>query len=185
MAKVTMKEIAQHFNVSVAAVSKAINDCPDISDELKKEIREYARSVNYQLNYLGRSLRISKTNMIGVVVVNLNSPFYSGMLVGITDVMDNSDISVLVFNSNESLEREKKHINTLKQRNADGFLIIPVTKNNEQWLESKDGNDIPSVIINYNLDISEICMGSWTTLFQNGYEIGCSAAKLLIEKLAE
>jgi len=125
MKKITLKQIAKHFNVSTATVSKALNNQPDISDRLKKEISDYAEEVNYRPDYFARSLKGGKTNVIGVVVADLSNPAYNQMLSGITDVMDSAGFNLMFCNSKEDEERENNHIRMLLQKGVDGLLIVP------------------------------------------------------------
>jgi LacI family transcriptional regulator len=73
--KATLKQIAKELNVSVSTVSKALNDSPEISDQTKIKIKEYAKLKNYKPNVIGLNLKNRKTKTIGVIIPNiLNLP---------------------------------------------------------------------------------------------------------------
>lgn len=73
--QVTMKEIAKKLGVSVSTISRALKDSPELHPDTKKRIVEMAKEMNYQPNLLAQSLRISRTNTLGVIVPEITSTF--------------------------------------------------------------------------------------------------------------
>ncbi|NNG10225.1 MAG: LacI family DNA-binding transcriptional regulator, partial [Arenibacter sp.] len=86
MKKITLKEIAQHFSVSVSTVSKAINDSHEISEELKLKIQKFAKENKYRPNKVALSLLQRKTKTIGVVVPNILNYFFTQVFSGIEKI---------------------------------------------------------------------------------------------------
>ena len=70
--KATLKQIAKELHVSVSTVSKALNDSPEISEQTKAKIQEYAKLKNYKPNVIGLNLKNRKTKTIGVIIPNNN-----------------------------------------------------------------------------------------------------------------
>jgi len=142
--QVTMKEIAKKLGVSVSTVSRALKDSPELHPETKKRIVEMAKSMNYQYNLLAQSLRISKSKVLGVIVPELTSHFFSSNISGIQDTAYKRGYNIMICQSNESYEQEKANVRTLVSSQVDGLLISlsRETKNYDHLRELYD-REIP------------------------------------------
>ena len=121
--QITMKDIAKQLGVSVSTVSRALKDSPELHPDTKKKIREAAESMNYQYNLLAQSLRISRSKVLGVIVPELTSHFFSSNISGIQDTAYKRGYNIMICQSNESFEQEKANIKTLLAAQVDGLLI--------------------------------------------------------------
>jgi LacI family transcriptional regulator len=121
--QVTMKEIAKKLGVSVSTVSRALKDSPELHPDTKLRIVEMAKSMNYQYNLLAQSLRISRSKVLGVIVPELTSHFFSSNISGIQDTAYKRGYNIMICQSNESYEQEKANIRTLVSSQVDGLLI--------------------------------------------------------------
>ena len=91
MSKLTLKDIAAHFQVSVSTVSKAINDSHEISEGLKTKIQKFAKDKHYRPNKVAINLRNRSTKNIGVVIPNILNYFFVQVLYGIERVANELD----------------------------------------------------------------------------------------------
>ncbi|ERM84731.1 LacI family transcriptional regulator [Rhodonellum psychrophilum GCM71 = DSM 17998] len=121
--QVTMKEIAKKLNVSVSTVSRALKDSPELHPDTKKRVVEMAESMHYQPNLLAQSLRISRSKVLGVIVPELTSHFFSSNISGIQDTAYKRGYNIMICQSNESFEQEKANIKILVSSQVDGLLI--------------------------------------------------------------
>ena len=121
--QVTMNEIAKKLGVSVSTVSRALKDSPELHPDTKLRIVEMAKSMNYQYNLLAQSLRISRSKVLGVIVPELTSHFFSSNISGIQDTAYKRGYNIMICQSNESYEQEKANIKTLVSSQVDGLLI--------------------------------------------------------------
>lgn len=122
-AKATLKQIAKELDVSVSTVSKALNDSPEISEQTKIRIKEYAKLKNYKPNVIGLNLKNRKTKTIGVIIPNILNSFYAKVFVGIEKVADENGYNVIMCISNESLEKEEHTLDMLSNGTIDGFVL--------------------------------------------------------------
>ena len=120
MKKITLKEIAQFFNVSISTVSKAINDSHEISHELKSKIQNYAKEHKYRPNKVALSLLQKKTKTIGVVVPNILNYFFTQVFSGIEKVANERGYILLSCISDESYEKEVATLEFLGGGTVDG-----------------------------------------------------------------
>lgn len=121
--KVTLKELARILNVSIATVSKALNDSYDISEETKERVKKKAKELNYVPNVIAQSLKLRKTFTLGVVVPNITDEFFARAINGITKEAKTNNYKVIIIISNEEIKSEVEGINTLLNSNVDGILI--------------------------------------------------------------
>ncbi len=122
-AKATLKQIAKELNVSVSTVSKALNDSPEISEQTKIRIKEYAKLKNYKPNVIGLNLKNRKTKTIGVIIPNILNSFFAKVFSGIEKVADEKGYNVITCISNESLEKEINTLEMLSNGTIDGFIL--------------------------------------------------------------
>jgi len=122
-AKATLKQIAKELNVSVSTVSKALNDSPEISEQTKVRIKEYAKLKNYKPNVIGLNLKNRKTKTIGVIIPNILNSFFAKVFSGIEKVADEKGYNVITCISNESLEKEINTLEMLSNGTIDGFIL--------------------------------------------------------------
>ncbi|MBP6041228.1 MAG: LacI family DNA-binding transcriptional regulator [Flavobacterium sp.] len=122
-AKATLKQIAKELNVSVSTVSKALNDSPEISEQTKTKIKEYAKLKNYKPNVIGLNLKNRKTKTIGVIIPNILNSFFAKVFSGIEKIADEKGYNVIMCISNESLEKEAHTLEMLSNGTIDGFIL--------------------------------------------------------------
>ncbi|UQD55222.1 LacI family DNA-binding transcriptional regulator [Flavobacterium sp. K5-23] len=139
--KATLKQIAKELNVSVSTVSKALNDSPEISEQTKIKIKEYAKLKNYKPNVIGLNLKNRKTKTIGVIIPNILNSFFAKVFSGIEKVADENGYNVITCISNESLEKEIHTLDMLSNGTIDGF-IMSVSEEAQKKQEYKHIADI-------------------------------------------
>lgn len=122
-AKATLKQIAKELNVSVSTVSKALNDSPEISEQTKTRIKEYAKLKNYKPNVIGLNLKNRKTKTIGVIIPNILNSFFAKVFSGIEKYAEEKGYNVITCISNESLEKEINTLEMLSNGTIDGFIL--------------------------------------------------------------
>ena len=121
--KITLKKIAAEFNVSIATVSKALNDSHDISTKTKDIIQEFAKKHHYKPNKIALSLLNKKTKTLGVIIPNIMNSFFTEVIVGIEEKATELGYSLISCISNESYEKELNTVELLKNGTIDGFIV--------------------------------------------------------------
>ena len=121
--RISLKDIAEELGVSISTVSRGLRDHPDISDELTVKIKELAGLRNYSPNPMAMGLLKQSTKMIGVIVPDLVTHFFSSVISGIEEVAKENGYFVIVSPSNESFSKEKENIQNLMRARVEGFII--------------------------------------------------------------
>ncbi len=123
MKPITLKDIAEILGVSVTTVSKALKDYPDVSKKTKRLVKETAQTLNYKPNAFAVNLRTSESKTIGIIIPEVVHHFFSSVLKGIIAQAEKKGYLVIILQSNESFELEKKQIDLLLSKRVDGILI--------------------------------------------------------------
>ncbi|RUT79660.1 LacI family DNA-binding transcriptional regulator [Ancylomarina longa] len=144
--QVTIKDIAKELGISASTVSRALKDHPDISSKTKVAVNELAKKWNYRPNAVALSLRHSKSNIIGVIIPEIVHHFFSSVISGIEEIAYKAGYNVMMFQSNESYEREIANVQALLSSRVDGVLVSmsKETKDFSHFKELRD-NGIPIV----------------------------------------
>ena len=121
--KPSLKQIAKELNLSPGAVSKALNDYPDISLATKKVVISYVKKIGYRANNQAKFLRTQKTNTIGVIIPEITNHFFSEILKGVMSQAQKHDYTVIIGHSKESQAEEKRLVNQFLQQKVDGILM--------------------------------------------------------------
>lgn len=175
MAKVTLKELAKELNMSVSTVSKALNDSYEISEATKQRVKEVALKHNYRPNTLAKFLKLGRSNNIGVIISSIGSPFQAQIVEALHSSAVSNDFNLIMMQSQDSEEIEKKAINTLINHGVEGILISPAFENsNIQLLTQLHKTSCPIVIfdrVNYNLDTYKVGVNGEKSVYQATEEL--------------
>lgn len=126
--RVSLKDIAKNVGVSTALVSYVMNGLEKekrVGPEIVKRIREEARELNYKPNQIARSLRKGSTNTIGLIVADIANPFFGQLARIVEDEAARHHFTVIIGSSDENCLKTTSLIETMLDRQVDGFIIIP------------------------------------------------------------
>ncbi|MBP5598752.1 MAG: LacI family DNA-binding transcriptional regulator [Lachnospiraceae bacterium] len=150
---VSMKDIAAKCNVSVATVSKALNDQSDIGEETRKLIKKTAREMGYFPNSLARALRTNKSYNIGVLFVDegrsgLTHDYFSRVLDSFKEVVEDNGYDITFINCSKKRPQRMSYLEHSRYRGFDGIVIACIDFTDPEVLELSNA-DIPLVTIDY------------------------------------
>jgi LacI family transcriptional regulator len=118
-----MHDVARLAGVSIATVSALINGAPKVSHVRAERIRSAMQALDYHPDQIARSLKVGRTQTIGVVIPDITNAFYPIVFRGIEDGARSAGYGVLLCNSNENADQERAHLSTLFSRRVDGVLL--------------------------------------------------------------
>ena len=96
---VRIKDVAREANVSVATVSRVINNVPLVNEETKKRVQEAIERTGYKPNAIARSLKMAKTNTFGIMIPDITSPYYTEVVRGVEDICNMYDYNIILCNT--------------------------------------------------------------------------------------
>jgi LacI family transcriptional regulator len=120
---VRMKDIARDLGISPMAVSKALRNHKDISEETKARVRKRAAELNYRMDWVARSMVTGRTFLVGLVVPDLMQSFFAEIATALTAALAPAGYYLLISNSGERAEDEAANIDLLVARKVDGLII--------------------------------------------------------------
>lgn len=123
--KVTLKDVAAKAGVSPTTVSLVLNNRPNrVSKENKEKIFRIAKELNYVPNQVARSLATNRTNLIGLIIPNIENPFFAGIAMEIEQQLTRRNYVTVIMNSNDNNETQQHIISKLNGINIDGLIIV-------------------------------------------------------------
>lgn len=119
----TIVDVAKALGVAPSTVSRALNGSTDINSFTRQEILRVATEMDYRPNLLAQSLHRGETHTLGVVIPDIERPFFAGVLAGIQKVATEAGYRVMICQSNESHSTETLNVQALVASRVDGLLI--------------------------------------------------------------
>jgi LacI family transcriptional regulator len=118
-----MKDIALDLGVSQMTVSKALRNHSDISEKTRERVLKRMRELNYQPDWIARSMVTKRTYLVGLVLPDLMHSFFAEVAGGVTRKLQPLGYQVVISNTEENAETERTHVANLINRKVDGFII--------------------------------------------------------------
>jgi len=148
-----IQDIARLANVSVATVSRVINNNNNVKEETKERINQIIKENNYYPNIIARNLSKNENNTIGVIVPDIKNLYFASIMDGIVDEANNRNLNIILGCSNENFKLQKKYIELFIEQRVKG-IIIAVTQNSYDKINFFDqiSSKIPLVLIDRKID---------------------------------
>jgi LacI family transcriptional regulator, galactose operon repressor len=122
----TIKRVADRAGVSIATVSRAFADPQAVSDELRARVLEAARLLRYRPSRAARTLRVGTSQAVGVVIPDLQNPFFTDVVRGIDSVLQSAGYTLLLSNADEDAARERDILETFRAEGVAGIIFVPI-----------------------------------------------------------
>ncbi len=145
--RVTIKDIAREAGVSAMAVSRALSNKGGISQETSERIRAIAKKMNYRPNTIARSLRKQSTKTIGVIASDSSELVFSQVLRGVQDAAFENGYDVIIANTYQVPENEKRVLNTMIERRIDGLIFAAPLRSSKKDMEELKHLGMPVVLL--------------------------------------
>jgi LacI family kdg operon repressor len=169
MEKVTMADVARVAGVSKSTVSQYINKRFEyMGEKTKLKIEEAIDNLDYQPNFIARSLKQKRTSMVGIIVANITHYFSTEISRAIEDFFNKHDLHAIVCNADDNPEKEKKYIEMLRAKQVDGLIVFPTGHNNNLY-ETMVRQGYPVVFVDRrveNLDVFSVITDNTQSTFK-------------------
>jgi LacI family transcriptional regulator len=150
----TMNDVARVADVSIATVSHVINGTRFVSPERVERVHAAMRELAYTPDATARSLRVGRTDTIGLVIPDNSNPFFAELARWIEDAGFEAGYTTILANSNERPYRERRYINTLLSKRVDGLIITPTAdSDNQALIASLRKAQIPIVVMDRDVTL--------------------------------
>lgn len=121
----TARDIARAAGVSTSTVSHVLNATRWVSPELRQRVLAAADELGYEPDALARSLRVRRSNTIGLVISDISNPFFTAVVRGVQDVVQARGYALILSNSDEDPDKEAGYLRVLTSRRVDGIILAP------------------------------------------------------------
>lgn len=128
---VSIKDVAKKAGVSIATVSRVLNDIDVVNEETKKKVVDAIKELGYRPNIVARSLKTQRTKTIGILVPDISSQIYPEIVRGAEDVANIYDYNIILCNSDYDMDKEKEYLRVLKEKMVDGLLYMSISLEKE------------------------------------------------------
>lgn len=152
--KLTLKKLAVLAGVSHKTISRVINDEAYVKEETRKNVLEIIEKYNYQPNFFAKVLRTKQSKTIGLVLGDINNPFYSSLADGVTKVCKDEGYDVIVTNTAYATDIGDRYIKVLLGKGVDGLIITTINLYEEALREIRI--NIPFILVSWKSDFKNI-----------------------------
>ena len=154
----TIYDVSIMAGVSLATVSRVMNNNTKVSDQTKQKVLDAMQALGYRPNTIAQSLASNRSNSVGVLVSQLDGPFYGPMMTEIETALRSANKHVIIASGHSDEKQEKEGVEFLMSRGCDA-LILDVEAVSDQYLIELSQGSTPVVFINRYIDaIKERCV---------------------------
>ena len=142
---VTLTEVAGHAGVSRSTVSLVLRGSPLVAAETRERVQAAMAALGYIYNRGAANLRAARTQTVGLLVCELNNPFYAELTAGVDDVLDTEGFVAFIANTAEQPERQDRFLQRMREHNVDGVILCPAAGTQAELLDRLDRWRLPCV----------------------------------------
>lgn len=122
---VRIKDVARHAGVSSATVSRVLTDKPYVRDEVRRRVLEAVDDLGYRPDRVARSLRSRQSSVLGLIISDIENPFWTAMVRAVEDVASQHGYAVFLCNSDEDPGKERLYVDLLLDEKVAGVVLTP------------------------------------------------------------
>lgn len=165
---VTIRDVAAHAGVSLGTASRVLSGHPATSPEARDRVTQAVTALGYRPNAQARSLRLTRTHAIGLLVSDVRNPFFADLAHAAEQAALGADYVTLLGNANENVEQQDRYLETFLTQRVDGVVLAPQGRGSgslEALIDSRmpvvfvdrtvEGFDVPSVTTDSRVGLDE------------------------------
>jgi DNA-binding LacI/PurR family transcriptional regulator len=132
-----MKDVAGLARVSVSTVSHVLNGTRSVAGETRERVLAAVEALGYQQNLLARGLKTQRTFTIGLLISDIQNPFFTSVIRGVEDVALSRGYHLFLCNTDEDPEREEAYVTELAKKRVDGLIVASAAPRRDHagWLK--------------------------------------------------
>jgi LacI family transcriptional regulator len=151
------KDIAQKTGVSLATVSRVLNNSGYVKKETRELVLKTMQELGLEGDFVSKRVSKHKNEVIGVVIPDITNPFFGEVIKGINKVADSEKLNFILCDTDENVDKEIRYLEMLKEQNIKGLIITPATDQNEfnrNYLIQLDNMGVPIVLLDRDIKYS-------------------------------
>lgn len=151
---VTIYDVAKKARVSIATVSRILNNSGSVSEKTRQRVKKVMEELNYTPNVIASALTKKSTLTLGLLIPDISNLFFAELARGVEDACNDFGFNIIICNTDYSSEKETTYINLLKQKSIDGFIISSAYYNDQNVIKLLKAN-VPLILLGRDIDDSE------------------------------
>jgi DNA-binding LacI/PurR family transcriptional regulator len=153
----SLQEVARAAGVSISTVSRAITRPGMVNAETRERVEAAVRDLGYRPSRVARRLRVAQglSDLVGLVIPDLQNPFFADLARGVEDDAARHGFTVLIGNSDESVEKETRYLNVMMAEAVDGIILPPTCEGRSAALDLARAG-VPLVCVDRRLDKARV-----------------------------
>jgi LacI family transcriptional regulator len=163
--KATIRDIARLAGVSVATVSRVLNDRPDVAPETREAVLRHIRAHNFTTNRSARALSVGRTRLVGFTIPYVHGDYFAGILAGATEALYEEDLRAVLCPTLHEHDREVTLVDRLMQGTTDGAIVLLPEETSEE-LKELQTDHYPFVVVDprrpLDDDIPTVSAAHWS-----------------------
>lgn len=121
--RVTIYDVAREANVSLATVSRVLNDNPHVKESTRKRVQEAIDRLGFQPNLVASALMTKRTRLVALLVPDIANPFYAEVARGVEDAASELAYNCIICNAGADTEKQADYVNVLRRKGIDGIIF--------------------------------------------------------------
>lgn len=144
---VTIKDVAQRAGVSTATAARVVGSYGYASQEARRKVLQAVEELGYQPDAVARSMVTKSTRTLGLVVTDIENPFFARAARGVTDVAQKHGYTVLLANTDEDVEKERQVLQVLQEKRVEGLILVPASTRQGEHVSKLQQRRLPVVLL--------------------------------------
>ncbi|AOW92555.1 LacI family transcriptional regulator [Rhodococcus sp. WMMA185] len=161
MKRVTLSDVSQHAGVSRSTASLVLNNSASVAPETSRRVRESMKALGYVYNRHAAMLRNPRSMTLGLVVTEVQNPYFAELAMTLEDVADGSDYAVFVGYSRDDPARQRRLLGRFVERSIDGLILLPASDTRADEIDDLLATSaMPLVLLARHFDLSHDYVGA-------------------------
>lgn len=148
---ITIKDVAQHAQVSVTTVSHVINGTRFVSEAARERVQQAIAALNYVPSALARSLKSNRTHTVGMMIPNNSNPYFAEIIRGIEDTCFEAGFNVILCNSDDDPHKQAQYVRVLSEKQVDGLIVLS-SGGDPELIATLRSAGMPQVVVDREID---------------------------------
>lgn len=147
MRSVTIRDVADYAQVSLATVSRVLNNNATVDEILRARVLEAIRVLGYQPNRAARRLRAQSSSVIGLVISDIQNPYFISVISGVEDAAYAKQMNIVLCNSDEDPNKQELYLRVMEAERVAGLIIVPTNSTDRAGFDRLQAAGIPIILL--------------------------------------
>ncbi len=152
LAKVTIQDVAKRAAVSISTVSRVLNNNDTVASDLRDRVLAATRELGYEPDRAAQRLRSRKSDVIGLIVADIQNPHFVAVIQGIQDAAYRHGMNIILCDTDESSKRLAETVQVLQAESVAGLIVVPTPSGDADTLRDLQRNNMPVVVLDRPVD---------------------------------